>query len=646
MRKTVRVPFYFPADAKSNVADVVLAGSFDGWSGRIPLTLEGRHYETSLTLRPGIYSYKFVVNGKWTLAPHQATVVDENGHVNHCISVTLPSSSSTSLESMVPAHLQVATAPAGSATTSTYNTPAASPNPSAYDMSEENDEELSDFGSDVDELATSLASVTHPLVIHGGPAYGSAILQNQLLLDGVFRVDNSNEAKAGERKLVLAMVGLPARGKSFIAQKLQRYLKWIGFETKIFNNGMYRRDNIGSYLSHDFFRADNRDGVEARSRMARMALADMCAWFAEDPKHHIGILDATNSTRARRKFVVNYLKTPSTFSVKVVFIEVICNRPEVIKRNVLHKHKFSPDYAGMTEDEAVSDFTERIAHYEAAYEPVQERSVSFIRLFDVGRETQTNRIKGYLPTKIVFFLMNMHIVQRPIYLSRHGESEFNRQDRIGGDSPLTLSGLKYAEALGEWMEKETDHDTSGYLRDLDSDLIIFTSTMVRTIQSAEKIKCAQLLRWKALEEISVGICDGMTPAEFEATYPDEYAARIADKLRYRYPRGEGYEDLIARLEPVIFELERQVLPVLVIGHQAVLRCLYGYLMGLDIEEVPHTPIPLHTVIRLVPRAYGTEETRTLLHPLDNADDHESGSLRAEPSPLASAASSDTSPLGS
>merc|ERR1711991_483001 len=98
-----------------------------------------------------------------------------------------------------------------------------------------------------------------------------------------------------------------------------------------------------------------------------------------------------------------------------------------------------------------------------------------------------------------------------------------------------------------------------------------------------------------------------TPAEFEATYPEEYNARVADKLDYTYPRGESYRDLIARLEPVIIELERQVLPVLIIGHQAVLRCLYGYLMGLDIEDVPHTPIPLHTVIKLTPKAYGTQE---------------------------------------
>lgn len=45
--------------------------------------------------------------------------------------------------------------------------------------------------------------------------------------------------------------------------------------------------------------------------------------------------------------------------------------------------------------------------------------------------------------------------------------------------------------------------------------------------------------------------------------PDEFEARKIDKLRYRYPRGESYEDVIRRVEPVIVELERQRKPVLI-----------------------------------------------------------------------------------
>ncbi len=69
----------------------------------------------------------------------------------------------------------------------------------------------------------------------------------------------------------------------------------------------------------------------------------------------------------------------------------------------------------------------------------------------------------------------------------------------------------------------------------------------------------------------------MTYKEIEDQHPDEFRARDAAKFQYRYPRGESYEDLVARLEPVIMELERQK-NVLVIGHQAVLRCLLAYFL--------------------------------------------------------------------
>ena len=41
---------------------------------------------------------------------------------------------------------------------------------------------------------------------------------------------------------------------------------------------------------------------------------------------------------------------------------------------------------------------------------------------------------------------------RTIYLSRHGESEYNLEDRIGGDSNLTPRGQQYAKSLGLFMK--------------------------------------------------------------------------------------------------------------------------------------------------------------------------------------------------
>jgi len=86
-------------------------------------------------------------------------------------------------------------------------------------------------------------------------------------------------------------------------------------------------------------------------------------------------------------------------------------------------------------------------------------------------------------------------------------------------------------------------------------------------------------------------------------YPEQFAARDKDKFAYRYPRGESYEDLVARLEPVIMELERQG-NVLVVSHQAVFRCLLAYFLDKNSEELPYLEVPLHSLIKLTPVAYG------------------------------------------
>lgn len=71
----------------------------------------------------------------------------------------------------------------------------------------------------------------------------------------------------------------------------------------------------------------------------------------------------------------------------------------------------------------------------------------------------------------------------------------------------------------------------------------------------------------------------MTYAEVSSTYPDEYTARVGDKLGYRYPGGgESYVDVIERVKPLILELERVRDHVLIIAHQAVLRTLLGMAM--------------------------------------------------------------------
>jgi broad specificity phosphatase PhoE/predicted kinase len=398
-------------------------------------------------------------------------------------------------------------------------------------------------------------------------------------------------------KLAFVMVGLPARGKTFIARKVARYLSWLGHKTRVFNVGAYRRERLGSHQRHSFFDPGNLAGNAARLEVALAALDDSLAWIGSAGE--IAIYDATNSTRDRRSLVKQRFEERG---VQVVFIESICDDPAIIEANIRATKARSPDYAGIPEEEAVRDFRMRIAHYERTYEDVGEDEGSFIKIVDVGRLVVAHRIQGYLPARLVFFLVNVHTQARPVYLTRHGESEFNVLGRIGGDAPLSATGRAYALTLAEWTREQ-----------IDDDAVVWTSTLRRTTETADALG-RPYMPMRALDEIDAGVCDGMTYAEIADAMPAEYAARAADKFRYRYPRGESYQEVIQRLEPVIFELERERAPVLVIGHQAVLRTLYAYVMDQPPEACPRIPIPLHTVIELTPTAYGCDERRIELPP--------------------------------
>ena len=400
-------------------------------------------------------------------------------------------------------------------------------------------------------------------------------------------------------KTVLAMVGLPARGKSFIAGRLSRYLRWIGHDTRVFNVGSYRRQMLGSGQSHDFFDQSNLASRKVLNDVAAHALEDMLRWICEGGE--VGIFDATNSTRSRRKMVVDRCKMRG---VPVVFIESLCDDPAVIEANVRETKLSSPDYAHMEAELAAMDFRARIAHYERAYEPLDDPDLSYIKIIDVGRQLVLNRINGYLPARLVPLLVDMHVAPGPIFLTRHGESIYNQKALLGGDSDLSPRGEQYSRQLADFMRSRVP---------LDASLVVWTSTLKRTIHTARPLTNHPRM-WKALDEIDAGICDGMTYEEIRLKMPELHEARTADKFRFRYPRGESYEDVIQRLDPLLIQLERRRTPVLVIAHQAVLRALVAYFKDIPPGDCCRLDIPLHTVIELTPTAYGCEERRFALAP--------------------------------
>jgi broad specificity phosphatase PhoE len=156
--------------------------------------------------------------------------------------------------------------------------------------------------------------------------------------------------------------------------------------------------------------------------------------------------------------------------------------------------------------------------------------------------------------------MNLHLTSRPIYFSRHGESEYNIDDRIGGDPDLTQRGYAYAAKLNTFFKAELKANR------INKKTKFFTSTLRRAVITSKHVKVGiDPVQLKVLDEINPGICDGLTYKELDEKFPMDASERKTDKLRYRYPRGESYLDLIQRLEPVLFEIERSREPVIVVS---------------------------------------------------------------------------------
>jgi broad specificity phosphatase PhoE len=437
-------------------------------------------------------------------------------------------------------------------------------------------------------------------------------------------------ASRREGKLVLAMVGLPARGKTHIAHKLRRYLNWMGMRTDIFNVGNYRRKILGAGQDHTFFDPSNTEAMSQRQAMADAALGEMVE--ALRTRLDVAIFDATNTTKNRRAWLQRRLDeefslagdAPEGTSARaraaseastgdhhateslcqLVFIESICTDEEIVRANVRATKLKSPDYQLVREEEAVADFLQRISHYIAVYEPIgDDEDSAYIKLVDAGRKLIAHQINGFLNSRLLYFLSNLRVTPKAIWITRHGESEFNVSGRIGGDSNLSSRGKAYAKKLADYMNEHYPPGTP---------LTVWTSTLRRTQQTVAHLTGRRPIAWRNLDEIDAGVFDGKTYEWIATNHPREYEARKHDKYGYRYPQGESYQDVAQRLEPILLEIERTETPILIVSHQATLRVLLGYLLDKDPRECPDMPVPLHTLMQITPKPYKVEEARITL----------------------------------
>ena len=377
-------------------------------------------------------------------------------------------------------------------------------------------------------------------------------------------------------QLYVAMVGLPARGKSTLAKRIRSGLGEQGIRTAIFNNGELRRALCGVESGYaEFFNPENQRAQQQRMMIARQNMDNARAWL--DNGGEVAIIDATNGSELQRKTLTEYLNDRP-----VLFVECVNDDPLLLEASIKRKTKL-PEFSALTPEESLEQFKRRMGYYESVYTPVRKERC-WIRVDAVDSRIQDEAPSNDLPYyAAIRDIVASRWVQN-LYLVRHGETEFNRENRLGGNPSLTEHGREQACRLAE------------YFAGIDIPYL-FTSTKLRSAQTAAPLlECRTECTAMALpefDEINAGVCENMSYADVRDSMPLEYEARARNKYGYIYPNGESYamlKDRVARgLRRALFLAGEGSL--MIVGHQAINRTILSLFLFQRPSDVPYTYIP-------------------------------------------------------
>ena len=162
-----------------------------------------------------------------------------------------------------------------------------------------------------------------------------------------------------------------------------------------------------------------------------------------------------------------------------------------------------------------------------------------------------------------------------LYLTRHGATPLTAEDRFSGADGVELSdvGRDQARRLADRLHGEGIAS-------------IYCSPLSRTLETARIVADGCGIEPETrdgLREIGHGHWEGLTRAEVERRFPDEYAAWEEDPFTFAPAGGESGVSVLARALPVIRELVvgHPGQRVLVVSHKATLRLLLSSLLGFD-----------------------------------------------------------------
>ena len=188
-------------------------------------------------------------------------------------------------------------------------------------------------------------------------------------------------------------------------------------------------------------------------------------------------------------------------------------------------------------------------------------------------------------------------MSRLIYVVRHGETDWNAEERLQGqrDIPLNETGRAQATANGEALAR-----LIGRAEGFD----FVASPLGRTRETMERLRTAMHLDPAGyrtdpiLKEVNYGSWEGHTYEDLRGEgRASEIERRENDKWLFRPPgdTAESYADLSDRIARWLATVSR---PTVCVAHGGVIRTLFHIVAGEPGGEAVHRPTPQDRLLRI------------------------------------------------
>lgn len=160
-----------------------------------------------------------------------------------------------------------------------------------------------------------------------------------------------------------------------------------------------------------------------------------------------------------------------------------------------------------------------------------------------------------------------------ILLVRHGETDWNATGRIQGhsDTPLNAAGYEQARRVARRLAREPVQ-------------ALYSSDLARAFQTATAIGQTlglPVVTSPRLRERQYGVWEGLTAAEIQARFPEQFAEWRARSTDFAPPQGESRSQLLTRalaeLQAIARRHAKEV--VVVVTHGGFCYVLINYILG-------------------------------------------------------------------